>query len=192
MAALENQKSNPIKSDSKLKSQKVLKFKNIKKKNEKASQKVTPESYQLQTQTTGLPRPLQQAQDPGNDVKKERSKTSFFPRIFRVITERKVLYAVISLIFVTTLFIIGLDIYKTKVAIRQLTQQRNDINEQIKHWQNISYKFPEYRDGYLHLAILEYQLGNMKKSKEAIDKALLIDPNFQLAQKLKTILAQSE
>lgn len=53
---------------------------------------------------------------------------------------------------------------------------KSDQQEALK-WEQILKERPDYRDGWIQLAAIYYQLGDKQKSKEAILKAKSIDPN---------------
>lgn len=63
--------------------------------------------------------------------------------------------------------------------------KRREIYMQISHWQKIENKYSGYRDANFTLAALEYQLGDYVKAKFYLNKALLLDPNFELGRKLE-------
>jgi tetratricopeptide (TPR) repeat protein len=63
-----------------------------------------------------------------------------------------------------------------------------DLQELIKKWEEIMTEKPDYRDGYLQLAFLHYKLFENEKAKECLAKALAIDPNFEAAKGLETLL----
>ena len=50
-------------------------------------------------------------------------------------------------------------------------------NKQYSFWQSISMQYHDYRDAYLMLALLAYQLGNHEEARGWIEKAQTIDPN---------------
>lgn len=63
-----------------------------------------------------------------------------------------------------------------------------DIQRLIIAWEQIINDKPNYRDGYLQLAYLYYKLSEDGKAKQALQKALELDPNFEPAQELERIL----
>jgi len=78
-------------------------------------------------------------------------------------------------------------------SLNQLWQKKHysdpeDIKELIKAWEKITKDKPQYRDAYLQLAILNYKIKEKQKSKNNLNKALEIDPNFELTKKLKKII----
>ena len=66
------------------------------------------------------------------------------------------------------------------------------IEDQLKDWEALVQKQPGYRDGYLYIAALSFQLRKIPQSQQAIQKALDIDPNFEPALRLKAIIDEYE
>lgn len=71
---------------------------------------------------------------------------------------------------------------------RKMASNPEDIRRLIEYWEKIVAEKPDYRDGYLQLAILHYKLYENEKAKEYLQKALELDPNFQPARELEKIL----
>lgn len=63
-----------------------------------------------------------------------------------------------------------------------------DIKELIKYWEGIVSEKPDYRDGFIQLALLHYKLYQNEKAKEYLQKALELDPNFKPAREMEKIL----
>jgi len=63
-----------------------------------------------------------------------------------------------------------------------------DIKKLISAWEKIVEEKPNYRDGYLQLAILHYKLYENDKAKEYLNKALDLDPNYEPAKELEFII----
>jgi len=82
---------------------------------------------------------------------------------------------------------------KTNSKINELWQREyysnpKDIKRLISAWEKIVQEKPNYRDGYLQLAILNYKIYENEKAKEYLNKALEIDPNFEPALELQKII----
>lgn len=67
---------------------------------------------------------------------------------------------------------------------RKHAQDPIDIKKQIAVLEKVSAEKPDYRDVYLKLAILNYQIFNNPKAKEYLMKAEELDPNYPLTRKL--------
>lgn len=63
-----------------------------------------------------------------------------------------------------------------------------DIRKLIRYWEMIVAEKPDYRDGYLQLALLHYKLYENDKAREYLEKVLKLDPNFEPARELERIL----
>ncbi|MCX6724873.1 MAG: hypothetical protein NTV20_02120 [Candidatus Shapirobacteria bacterium] len=80
----------------------------------------------------------------------------------------------------------------TSSQLQELWQKKHyddpkDIQRLIGAWGKIVQEKPNYRDGYLQLAILNYKIYENEKAEEYLNKALAIDPNFEPAKELKKI-----
>jgi Tfp pilus assembly protein PilF len=83
------------------------------------------------------------------------------------------LIAACCLLFVICLLVV----YRSqKVLGASIT--KNDTSQEINSWLSIVKKHPDYRDGYLQLAILRFNMGDTEEAKKLINIALTIDPNF--------------
>ncbi len=71
---------------------------------------------------------------------------------------------------------------------KEINFQREKIQSEIKLWQDVADKFKNYKEAYYQLAVLEYKLGEIEKSKFYIEKSLYLDPSFDKARELKKIL----
>lgn len=82
------------------------------------------------------------------------------------------------------------EILKVKVALEEKIKEPQNISQEIKKWEKILEDFPGYRDAYLQLAKLYYQLYEEDKAKENLARALELDPNFPLTKELEKILGE--
>jgi tetratricopeptide (TPR) repeat protein len=137
----------------------------------------------------------------------DSGKKRQFPNIYRFITERisfrlswrpklgKITFLVlasisilISLVLATGIIISAVIIYQNLNQTVQINNQRQDLQSKANFWQSISDKYDSFKDAYFQKALLEYKLGQIDKAKEDNLKALLLDPNFEDAKKLETVL----
>jgi tetratricopeptide (TPR) repeat protein len=82
---------------------------------------------------------------------------------------------------------------QTNLSLEELWQEKQandpeDIKKLIILWEEIVAQKPDYRDGFLQLAILNYKISENEKAEEFLKKALIVDPNFPLAEELKKII----
>lgn len=69
-----------------------------------------------------------------------------------------------------------------------IIREPRKIRDETSFWENQVKLKPDYRDGWIQLAIRHYQLYEMEKAKTAINKAFEIDPNFETTKKLLEII----
>ena len=131
-----------------------------------------------------------------------------FPSIFRFIPESKfikkvlkskplvyILIATMSalcMVLILGIIFLLLMFYKNFENLSTVVNQRKSIESKINFWQSITQKYDGYKDAYFQIAILEYKLGDFNKSKNANNKALLLDPNFEDAKKLERLLNKKD
>jgi tetratricopeptide (TPR) repeat protein len=147
--------------------------------------------------------------------KKNKHTAPQFPKIFRFITENKFLKRFLASInkfsiylnssarlkrlsitaYVLFMFLIislvlagAFKTYKNFQTFRDVSLKREELTENIKLWQSIADKYPGYKDAYFKIASMEYQIGDYKKAKEYVEKALVLDPNFNNARTLEKII----
>mgnify|MGYP001574656610 CR=1 FL=1 len=83
---------------------------------------------------------------------------------------------------------VSLDSYINYQENKRLIQERVRIGKEIKFWQSAVDRFPNYRDAYFELALLNYQLKNFNKAQEYLNETLKLDPNFKEARELESKL----
>jgi hypothetical protein len=81
--------------------------------------------------------------------------------------------------------LVGYDLRNNMRKVDALRIEKQTIEKQIVHWQGIVAKYKDFRDGYYQLAVLVYRLGDKQMASQYADKALVIDPEFTLAQRFK-------
>ena len=125
---------------------------------------------------------------------------SNFPNISRFITEtpfseKHIFYFKLSAVsFFSGFLLLGIAIESFSLlqnlnSVKEITSQRQAASKEISYWKNISSQYEDYRDVYFRIAALEYKMGNTQQSTEYMQKALLLDPNFEagkvLGEKIK-------
>jgi hypothetical protein len=137
-------------------------------------------------------------------MKKLNSLIQQFPNIFRIIPESKLVKKVltskavfylatvfalcISLGFIIGITFVSVSIHRNTVIVISEITKKQEIQKQINFWQSVADKYQGYKDAYLQIAVLEYNLGDLGKARQANNKALLLDPNFEDAKKLERLL----
>lgn len=65
---------------------------------------------------------------------------------------------------------------------------RDLTTKEIEYWTTFLESYPTYKDGWLELAKLEYQRGNLEKARLSLQKAENVDPNSEEVKRLKGVL----
>ncbi len=124
--------------------------------------------------------------------KKAKPKESKkFPRNYRNIPEKLLSHSFfISAIFLIliTLFFLSLDFYSNYKENRRLKEEKTRVLNEISFWKEQLKIYPNYRDGYFKLSLLEFQLNNFNEVNRNLEKALILDPNFEKGRELQQIL----
>ena len=87
--------------------------------------------------------------------------------------------------------IVGFDLYKNISEQKELSIKANSLQSRLIFWQEQVKNRPDYRDGYFSMALISYQLKDFESSKNYLDKALSIDPNFEKGRELQKLLSAS-
>ena len=66
-------------------------------------------------------------------------------------------------------------------------QTKRRIEKEIYQLEIILENHPDYRDLYLRLALLYWQVNNQEKGREYFQKAEFLDPNFSCNQELRSL-----
>lgn len=83
--------------------------------------------------------------------------------------------------------VLGLTLSPVKIWQKIVTEPQR-IKEEITFWKKIVAEKPDYRDAYLQLAILNYQIYDNRKATGYLNKALELDPNFGPSKQLEKIV----
>lgn len=65
-----------------------------------------------------------------------------------------------------------------------LINQPEAIKKKIDYWETVLKTKPNFRDVYLRLSLLYYQLYEDKKAKQAWEKAFYLDPNNEIVREV--------
>lgn len=130
---------------------------------------------------------------------KNKQKKPQFPRNYRRITEnkdflhalrifKKMLILFIFFAFFIFILFLAADLFKNIKKYQEISFQRQKLIHEINIWQNFSDKYKNYKEAYFQIAVREYKLGDFVKTNQYLQKALLIDPNYDEAIKLEKVL----
>lgn len=87
----------------------------------------------------------------------------------------------------TNYSVLGTSLSPLEISAK-LRSEPQRIRDEIAFWEKIIAEKPDYRDAYLQLSILNYQIYENEKAKIYLKKVLYLDPNFESAKKLEKIL----
>ncbi|EKD86830.1 MAG: hypothetical protein ACD_37C00134G0007 [uncultured bacterium] len=122
----------------------------------------------------------------------KKAKTQQFPSNYRIIPEKlrgDGFAFLVGVAFVlASIFVVGLDVYKNYNDQKSLTNEKIKVLNGLVFWENEVGGKSNYRDAYFKLALLNYQLKNLDEASENLDKALILDPNFEKGRELEKIL----
>lgn len=81
----------------------------------------------------------------------------------------------------------------TTSKANELWQQKQesdpgDLEVLIQKWQEILEEKPNYRDGWLKLALYLIKVGRINEAQEALQKAKELDPNYEVIEELEKLL----
>lgn len=76
------------------------------------------------------------------------------------------------------------------VEIENLLNQPKQIQQEINRWEKITQDFPGYRDAYLKLTQLYFELYQNDKARENLSRAIELDPNFEPTRELEKVLRE--
>lgn len=82
------------------------------------------------------------------------------------------------------------DLLEQLKLVETLIHKPRDIASEISKWRKIVLDKPDYRDGYFRLAVSYYQIFDEEMAKRNILKTLELDPNFEPAKLLLTLLSK--
>lgn len=75
-----------------------------------------------------------------------------------------------------------------ETILKEWEQAPHIAQDQLNHWAGVTREKPDYRDGFIMAAVYAYELGEVEKAKNFLEKALTLEPTATAAQTLlKTI-----
>lgn len=98
---------------------------------------------------------------------------------------RNVLLTVICVVFLVLVGIVGLDIRNNVLEKQRVEQERVVLTQQRAYWEHVVAEHHDYRDGYMQLALLSYQLGNTNDARLYVERVLSLDPNFEKGREME-------
>lgn len=74
------------------------------------------------------------------------------------------------------------------LEIERNERSREEIESEIIKWERIISEKHNYRDAYFRLAVLNYQTFKNDKARQYLEKAMVLDPNFEEGKRLRELL----
>ena len=71
---------------------------------------------------------------------------------------------------------------------KQWTSEKQNLESALSYWTGLAEKYPNYRDAWITLSSLSYQLGKLNESKEYLARAESLDPYAESVINLKRTL----
>lgn len=115
------------------------------------------------------------------------SKVGFFPKISRFITEewKMILSSLASGILIFGIVWQSISLYQALMEEKRINSERENVERELDFWRSEAEKYPGHRDIFFKIATLEYRLGNKDEARINLDKALIIDPNFEKGREME-------
>ncbi len=121
-----------------------------------------------------------------------------FPSIYRSFTELihrtkrlvKVFYAIVVFLLALLVGVTAFDVYTLTQEKKQRELDREKAASELVFWENVTKRYPDYRDGYFKAAVFSYRLGENGKAKAYVEKALVLDPGFSEGRALEKMLSE--
>lgn len=124
--------------------------------------------------------------------KSVKQKNEELPSNSRTIPEKLNTDGYIFLVGFTVVLVaislISLDIYANFNKQKELTNEKFRILKEVSFWENEVITKPGYRDAYMKLAVLNFQMKNFTEARVNLEKALELDPNFEKGRELEKLL----
>jgi len=97
----------------------------------------------------------------------------------------------LALIFVgVSFFLLKEENDRRNLRILGLQTQLKSDQKTAYDWEQILTERPDYRDGWIYLAVAYYKLGNNERAKEALNHARTIDPTNETILSFEELLSK--
>lgn len=113
-----------------------------------------------------------------------------FPKNYRTITEKTVTLVVVLAISSLILFItlLSTQIFNNYREFERISKERAELSSKLNSWSSILDRFPGYSDASFNIALIHFQLNDLAKAREYLNKTLSFDPNYPGAETLNAEL----
>ena len=103
----------------------------------------------------------------------------------------KTVYILCATIILVALSLFNLSLYFTKgkpERNKKVLGTEIVVYREIYYWKGLLEANPQYLEGWLELAKIEYSIGNYEEAKNAVSKASEIDPNSEELKKVRKLV----
>ncbi len=76
--------------------------------------------------------------------------------------------------------------------LREWEEEPKRLEKEFQFWQTVVAQKPDYRDGFIQLAAISYQLGKVDGAKQYLATAQTLDPNSPAVQQLLALFAKEQ
>ena len=128
---------------------------------------------------------------PESDGKTPR-KGYLFLKKFYLATQVRIWLQVWNVVAIALLVLLAWGMFHSLQMLQEQNQKRELLEAQLHKWEGVVRTYPAYRDGYLHIAAVAYELGNTSQAQDALHTALTLDPNNEIALQLEEIIAKGK
>lgn len=106
-------------------------------------------------------------------------KLNVFPQIIRIFSASLLWGSFAGVIFINVM-----NVPQSSTNVLGAQAEKESIEREYAFWREVIKEKSDYRDAYLTLTLLAYQLSKFDEGKEYLAQALSLDPNNVTAQKL--------
>ena len=157
-----------------------IKNKEVKVSDIQVEKKVFPRNHRSITESSS---PKDTKQEQLGSHHQPEAKKRF--RLFGIIP---ILIALVCIISIASLIWIIPQVKEEYKKFELVDSERKNLQAKYNQLEQTAISHPGSRDIYLQMALVSYQLKDMKKAQGFIERALTLDPNFEEAKRLKSLI----
>ena len=98
------------------------------------------------------------------------------------------LYSYFALFLLLAGIFLTITAYILAAKYNAVRQKREFLLDELTKWERVATVHPNYPDAYFEAAYFAYEVRDRKKALNYVSKALILDPEFSAAQKLKKLI----
>src|SRR5688572_17024816 len=110
-----------------------------------------------------------------------------FPEIIKNIGDELIILAGLFCLLISIL-LIQTDLYENLKHKQRLDNEKTKVYKDLSFWEQQIQEKPDYRDAYLNLAIINFQIGKLDEARANLARAFEIDPNYERRAKFEAVL----